>query len=348
MSDLIDEWGRKVFATPKGRKAKNIHSRPIPSGDSKKTSGIYKTKFARLSERSPEVMVKISGSAKNTGQLKAHLDYIGRNDDDQQVEIEDERGEIYKGKEEVAELVDMWKSSGYKIPETGNEIKAYSHKKQGEVNKRETFNIVLSMPPGIDRLAVKEAARNFAKAQFKGHQYAFAAHDDEKHPHVHLAVKAVSLKGIRLNPRKGDLQEWRELFADKLREQGVAANATRRFTRGQISKGEKQSVIHIEKDFKAGKRKEGAFVLKKREEQANEGRPNPYIDKMKETRKGVVSAIGMAAKEFSRSSDLEDKKIALGLVEVVKKMSPLDEKKPPQPKTKARVEHKDKANDLEK
>ncbi len=338
MSDLMDEWGRKVFATPKGRKAKTIHSRPIPSANAKKTSGIYKTKFAMLSQRSPEVMVKISGSAKNTGQLKAHLDYIGRNDNEQQVEIEDERGEIYKGKEDVAELMSMWENSGYKIPSTGK-------------NKRETFNIVLSMPPGTDRLAVKAAARNFAKDEFEGHQYAFAAHNDEKHPHVHLAVKAVSLKGIRLNPRKADLQEWRELFADKLREQGVAANATRRFTRGQISKGEKQSVIHIDKDFKAGKRKEGAFVLKKREEQANEGRLNPYRDKMKETRKSVVSAIGMADKEFSRSSDHEDKNIALGLVEVVKKMAPLDESKPQQTKNKARTEakHKDhKNNDLEK
>jgi hypothetical protein len=335
MSDLIDEWGRKVFATPKGRKAKNIHSKPVPKTNSKKTSGIYKTKFARLSQRSPEVMVKISGSAKNAGQLKAHLDYIGRSNDENQVEIEDERGEIYKGREDVAELTSMWQNSGYMMPASGK-------------TKRETFNIVLSMPPGTDRLAVKEAARNFAKDQFSGHQYAFAAHDDEKHPHVHLAVKAVSLTGIRLNPRKADLQEWREVFADKLREQGIAANATRRFTRGQITKGEKQSVIHIDKDFKNGKRKEGAYVLKKREEQANEGRLNPYADKMKETRRGVVSAIGMAAKEFSRSSDLEDKKIALGLVEVVKKMAPLDEKKPQQPKTKAKAELKDKADDLEK
>lgn len=334
MSDLIDEWGRKVFATPKGRKAKTIHSKPIPKITSKKTSGIYKTKFAQLSQRSPEVMVKISGSAKNTGQLKAHLDYIGRNNDENQVEIEDERGEIYKGKEDVAELTSMWENSGYRIPASGKA-------------KRETFNIVLSMPPGTDRLAVKEAARNFAKEQFSGHQYAFAAHDDEKHPHVHLAVKAVSLKGIRLNPRKADLQEWRELFANKLRDEGIAANATRRFTRGQITKGEKQSVIHIEKGFKEGKRKEGSYVLKSRNEQNRAGHTNPHLEKMLTTRKSVVSAIGMAAKEFARSPLVEDKQVALGLVDVVKGMKPLT-KTIPEAKTKSRELPRERESDLEK
>jgi hypothetical protein len=36
-----------------------------------------------------------------------------------------------------------------------------------------------------------------------------------------------------LNPRKPDLQRWRETFAEKLRDLGVEAEATRRFVRGQ-------------------------------------------------------------------------------------------------------------------
>ena len=36
----------------------------------------------------------------------------------------------------------------------------------------------------------------------------------------------------RLNPRKNDLQRWREGFAQSLRKQGIAANATPRKTRG--------------------------------------------------------------------------------------------------------------------
>lgn len=313
MSGVIDEFGRKVFGTPKPKKARNIYSRPLTHvKEPKRGSGIYKTKFSLLARKAPEVMVKISGSGKNMGQVKAHLDYIGRNGE---VELEDERGNIYQGADEIADLRDMWENSGYKIPSDGKE-------------KRETFNIVLSMPPGTDRLSVKEAARNFAKDQFENHQYAFAAHDDEKHPHVHLSVKAVSLDGIRLNPRKADLQEWREQFAEKLREQGVAANATRRFTRGKVIKAEKQAVIHIDKDFKEGKRKSGSYVLDGRKEQqqrykAGEQVINPYEDKISRTRSQVVQNIGMAAKELAKSSDLEDKKIAVGLVGVVKAMEPV-------------------------
>jgi hypothetical protein len=37
----------------------------------------------------------------------------------------------------------------------------------------------------------------------------------------------------RLNPRKADLQRWRETFAEKLRSYGVEAEATRQATRGR-------------------------------------------------------------------------------------------------------------------
>ena len=118
------------------------------------------------------------------------------------------------------------------------------------------------MPPGTDRPSVKNAAREFATEMFKGHQYVFAEHDDEKHPHVHLIVKTVDREGARLNPRKADLQIWRELFAEKMREQGIEANATPRRVRGIVKKFEKQAIWQINNDYKVGKRKEPAKVLK--------------------------------------------------------------------------------------
>jgi hypothetical protein len=57
-------------------------------------------------------------------------------------------------------------------------------------------------------------------------------HDHQANPHVHLSVRAESISGQRLNPRKGDLQRWRETFAEKLRDRGIQAEATRQFTRG--------------------------------------------------------------------------------------------------------------------
>ena len=58
-------------------------------------------------------------------------------------------------------------------------------------------------------------------------------HDHQANPHVHLSVRAESTLGKRLNPRKADLQRWRETFAERLRSWGIDAEATRQATRGE-------------------------------------------------------------------------------------------------------------------
>ncbi len=58
-------------------------------------------------------------------------------------------------------------------------------------------------------------------------------HDHQANPHVHISVRAESKHGKRLNPRKADLHCWRETFAEKLRDRGVEAEATRQATRGR-------------------------------------------------------------------------------------------------------------------
>ena len=58
-------------------------------------------------------------------------------------------------------------------------------------------------------------------------------HDHQANPHVHISARAESKHGKRLNPRKADLHRWRETFAEKLRERGVEAEATRQPTRGR-------------------------------------------------------------------------------------------------------------------
>ncbi|MDF0672835.1 MAG: hypothetical protein P0120_00630 [Nitrospira sp.] len=75
---------------------------------------------------------------------------------------------------------------------------------------RDAFPLVLSMPIRTDPLSVQRAARDFAKREFSGFQYAMVLHTFETdpdphpspHPHVHLTVKAAGLDGMRLNPRK--------------------------------------------------------------------------------------------------------------------------------------------------
>lgn len=307
---VIKEWGDNISSKiNKGRKGRNIGggkvSRPSPKKPVLKARG----RLVSTVRKSPEVMVKISGAGKSMGQIKAHMDYISRRGD---VEVEDERGDIYSGSADMRDLSNNWRDAGYRItPENGT--------------KREAFNIVLSMPGGTDRASVKNAARDFAAAAFEDHQYVFAAHEDEKHPHVHLAVKAVDSNGIRLNPRKADLQLWREMFADKLNDHGIDANATPRAIRGVVKKAEKQVIRHINKDFKSGRRTAPAKTTKEkikdagRELKTGQGRKNPAEENILKTRQSVYSDYEVLAKALAKG-DQKDKDLAKEIVSFVKSM----------------------------
>jgi len=52
-------------------------------------------------------------------------------------------------------------------------------------------------------------------------------HEDQGAPHVHLSVRADRYDGVRLSPRKADLDRWRAVFARNLQDRGVNAVATR-------------------------------------------------------------------------------------------------------------------------
>jgi hypothetical protein len=67
-------------------------------------------------------------------------------------------------------------------------------------------------------------------------------HTDEPHPHVHLVLKAVSERGVRLNIKKATLRHWRSQFASHLRVLGVTANATERAVRGESRSGPKDGI----------------------------------------------------------------------------------------------------------
>lgn len=99
--------------------------------------------------------------------------------------------------------------------------------------RREAFNIMLSMPRGTDPQIVLKSAREFATVELEDHRYVMVLHDHQENPHAHLSVRAESMSGRRLNPRKADLHRWRETFAERLRGYGVEAEATRQATRGE-------------------------------------------------------------------------------------------------------------------
>lgn len=105
-------------------------------------------------------------------------------------------------------------------------------------------NFVFSMPKETPPEKVLRAVEVFAREKFTlKHRYAIALHVDQGHPHVHVVVKAVSEQGGRLYIRKPTLREWRQDFAQYLRDLGVEANATERAVRG-ARRTTKQDGIH--------------------------------------------------------------------------------------------------------
>jgi hypothetical protein len=83
------------------------------------------------------------------------------------------------------------------------------------------------MPAGTPPEAVREATAEAARELFEGHKYVFVLHEDQGAPHVHLSVRADRYDGVRLAPRKADLDRWRAVFARGLQDRGVNAVATR-------------------------------------------------------------------------------------------------------------------------
>lgn len=228
VDQMLLNWGDRLFHDP----LRHVRAPRMSRGEPGRNARRVRDQLARTLRRSPEVMVKITNKASGAqgmGAVRRHLRYISRNG---KVELEDQDGMTVLGREPLHDLANAWRLGGWGIPE--------------ESRRREVFNVLLSMPPGTDRQAVHNAARAFAAEEFgDGRRYVFAAHDDEAHPHVHLSVQVRGPDGRRLNPRKHDLQRWRERFAHQLREHGVEANATARLARGETQRYPKQSVVHM-------------------------------------------------------------------------------------------------------
>src|SRR6185312_2242902 len=216
-----------VFQTPLGAKKTRIRS----SRGGIRLSG---AQIGRIARRRPEVMVKVTGSARGFRGLKEHLAYITRNG---KLAGERENGERIEGTREVRNLAEEWWADGV------------GRRK----STRDTINLILSMPPGTDQAAVAEAARTFAQKTFGGdYDYLLAHHNHDsdpkrpENPHAHLTVKTRGREGQRLDPRKADLQAWREAFAAELRQRGVVAEATPRRMRGVVRKGQRQAIRHMD------------------------------------------------------------------------------------------------------
>jgi hypothetical protein len=278
---ILIQWGDRLFYP--GNRIVKAHTPRLRPGASR--AQVIRSRIEATVRRAPQVMVKVTGGGRGMKAIAAHLRYITRNG---RLEIEDDRGVVERGKDTLLDIERQWQFGGAHIDDVGH--------------RREAFNVMLSMPRGTDPQTVLFAAREFAKIEFADHRYVMVLHDDQAHPHVHLAVKAESRHGQRLNPRKADLYRWRETFAERLRERGSDAEATRQVTRGPYRKRDPLWQVKA--------REEGRLRIDRRSGQAGAS-AQPERDAALDAWKKIALAL-------ANSENREDQTLARDIVEFLK------------------------------
>ena len=115
-------------------------------------------------------------------------------------------------------------------------------------------------------------------------------------------MKAAGLDGNRLNPRKADLQRWREGFAEALREHGIEATTTSRIYR---TTHERWTVRHLHEVSRNGE----------------------TLQRMKRTTRGhgraqdVMRNYEQVMRALARSDRREDRQLAADLIRYLSERS---------------------------
>ena len=314
MSDFRSVRGFDNLWRPPAGGRKIVPKEPVIAAPSKGgRGGQARARLARVVQKAPEVVVKITGRTKDGEHLAAHLEYISRKGE---LDLEQADGALIHGRGAVRELADDWSEVG-----------------EGDSRRRANSNmsvsIVLSMPVGTDPDRMKDAVRSFARAEFGDtFPFVFAFHQDAKgeQPHIHLSVRALGVNGERLNPRKADLADWRERFARELRGRGIQAEATPRRARGITQKPERTAIRKARERFeRTGQNEPRVLREARREAEAlarGGAKPQPWDEQMRRRQAQVRATYQAAAKVLAASADPRDQALAKDVQAFVKSMPP--------------------------
>jgi len=250
----------------------------------------------RTVRRVPEVMVKVTGGGRSVRAVAAHLAYISHRGE---VELESDRGERVSdnGQKELLKTWHLELSAGQYRPKGAARSVASGIKL--------VHNVVLAMPAGTPPDKVLAAAKHFARKKFGAqHRYLMALHTHQQHPHVHLVVKAERENGRgRLHIDKAMLREWRQDFAQMMREQGIAANATPRSVRGQTKRATRDPF------YRTGQRGQSYALREKldgvvRELSQTKTISDPVRPRLLKTREAVIAGWNAVAAKLESQGEI--------------------------------------------
>ncbi len=189
-------------------------------------SGLKRSRTA-ITAKYGQAVVKVISFGHGRSSVRHQADYISRKGE---LALEDQDGNLIEGREEVKDTIDEWSDDFSEF-----------------INSRDSLHMQISVPKGSDRDAAHDAVRDFAKDVFsENHDYVLVRHDDTEHPHSHILVKTKGHNGRKLNPRKKDLAQWREVYAQRAEERGILLDASSRKSRGQGRKGKKTAAVKAE------------------------------------------------------------------------------------------------------
>jgi len=268
--------------------------------------------LARIIRRAPEVMVKVTGSTRDGDHLMRHLDYTSRNGS---LNLEGPDGERFEGRAAMRVLASDWAVEAMLEP-------------RGRRDRPLSRSIVLSMPRGTDPMRLHDAARAFAAESFGARfPYVFALHDEGGHPHVHLTVRALGSDGTRLNPRKADLEVWRQRFAQALRDRRVEAEASPRRARGVRCRAEPMPVRKMRERWSEQDGRGPRVRINSHQRNGPSQRTAaPWEAKQTERRERIRRWLTVEAIALSRSARREDRALGLALRGYIRRFSTLKDR----------------------
>ncbi len=193
---------------------------------------IVRERLAQIGNKSAKVSFTGFGNGVEygTARLRSLVDAHGG-------AVRDERGQSIENPKSAGDLVQrQWRRD--------------LHSRRG----RDVMHVILSARADTDADAFEAAARDFLGQQFAGFKYAFAMHDPKndpkeendggKRPHIHVHALVVMRNeyGERITTSPAQFRQWRELLAEKARENGISMEMTDRrelasapaFTKNQV------------------------------------------------------------------------------------------------------------------
>lgn len=298
MRNLIDtlEPGRSYRGRRGGDpRSPNLNLAALPGGNGSARSSAPNAQaavaqsLAKIANRTPEAVIKITGKQGDAQHLRANLAYISRSERDpsEHVELENERGAKITDPARVREISEEWAAHA----------NAGDDRRKGAVSR----SMVLASPNGSNPEKVMEAARSWAEKELGDRRYLMALHTDTANPHVHITYAIRDNNMVRSYPNREVLVKQREAWARELRERGIEVIATPRKARGVVKERESQASYW---QGRAGK--------------SDERQPSRYLAMMAKQRDATIAIFRQAIADLSQSRQADAPEIAKSLSVFVK------------------------------